>query len=267
MTLVTARDYAWIRTSRMFGDAMAGGYGLALVRGIAPTDVLRLMVAEPKGTGEGLDALVEEHLEHRDATDYWDDSFIAGAFTVPGANGDWTLVFDFNGGVGTSRFMPSLSQNGRAVSHSTNGGAPIDLFDWCEDGELRTGFEWPRNRYGSTPDELVPVMREIGFDLTEDEDEDGTGPSTDTKAAVLALTERLTGVRLTEELLKNAHYHLGHVPEAPAAEWTKMVIDVTGADGERFYKEVTREEVEAATALARARAEEPIVILGPSSPT
>ncbi len=257
----------------MFGDAMRGGYGLALVRGIAPTDVLRVMEAEPKGTGEGLDALVEEHLEHRAATDYWDDSFIAGAFTVPGTDGEWTLVFDLNGGVGMSRFMPSLSQNGRAVSHSTNGGAPIDLFDWCEDGELRTGFEWPTNRYGSTPDELVPVMREIGFDLTEGEDEDededegGTGPGTDTKAAVLALTEYLTGVRLTEELLKNAEYHFGHVPEAPAEEWTKVVIDVTGADGERFYREVTREEVEAATALARARAEEPIVIPGPSSPT
>ncbi|WP_284453794.1 DUF6461 domain-containing protein [Streptomyces sp. MRC013] len=131
------------------------------------------------------------------------------------------------------------------MSHSTNGGAPIDLFDWFEDGELRTGFERPTNRYGSTPDELVPMMREIGFDLTEDEDD--TGPDTDTKAAVLALTERLTGVRLTEELLRNAQYHFGHVPEAPAAEWTKMVIDVTGADGERFYKEVTREEVEAAS--------------------
>ncbi|MER7110434.1 DUF6461 domain-containing protein, partial [Streptomyces sp. NPDC000229] len=31
--------------------------------------------------------------------------------------------------------------------------------------ELRTGFEWPTDRYGSTPDDLVPVMREIGFGL------------------------------------------------------------------------------------------------------
>ncbi len=114
---------------------------------------------------------------YRAATDYWDDSFIAGAFTVPGTDGEWTLVFDFNGGVGMSRFMPSLSQNGRAVSHSTNGGAPIDLFDWFEDGELRTGFEWPTNRYGGTPDELVPMMREIGFDLTEDEDDTGRAPT------------------------------------------------------------------------------------------
>ncbi|WP_189948903.1 DUF6461 domain-containing protein [Streptomyces roseolus] len=214
MTLVTAHDYAWIRSSRIFSDAMASGYGLALVRGISPADVLRLMEAEPQGTGMGLGSLVEQHLEHRDETDYWDDSFIAGAFAVPGTAGDWTLVFDFNGGVGMSRFLPALSLNGQAVSHSTNGGKPMDLFDWYVNGELRTGFEWPTTRYGSTPDELVPVMREIGFDLVKDEE--GAGPSTDTKAAVLALTERLTGVRLTEDLLKGAEYHFGHVPEQPA---------------------------------------------------
>ncbi|MFE9046502.1 DUF6461 domain-containing protein [Streptomyces sp. NPDC007818] len=28
---------------------------------------------------------------------------MAGAFTVPGADGDWTLVLDFGGGAGTAR--------------------------------------------------------------------------------------------------------------------------------------------------------------------
>ncbi|MFK0258251.1 DUF6461 domain-containing protein [Streptomyces sp. NPDC090445] len=264
MTLVTAQDYSWIRSSPVFRNAIEGGYGLTLVQGITPGDVLRVMGAEPQGTGAGLDALVEQHLDQRDATDYWDDSFIAGAFTVPGTDGDWTLVLQFDGGVGMQpRFLEALSAGGRAVAHSTNGGAPVDLFHWYEAGELRTGFERPVDRYGSTPDDLVPMMREIGFDLTEDED--GTGPSTDTKAAVLALAERLTGVQLTEELLRDAEYHLGHVPEEPAEEWTELVIDITDAHGERFCKEVTREEVEAATARARAEAEAPIVIPGPSS--
>jgi choline dehydrogenase-like flavoprotein len=265
MTLVTAHDYAWIRSSPVFRNAIEGGYGLTLVRGVAPGDVLRAMGAELQGTCTGVDALIERHAELRDATDYWDDSFIAGAFTVPGTGGDWTLVLQFDGGVGMQpRFLEALSAGGRAVTHSTNGGAPIDLFHWYEAGELRTTFEWPTDRYGSTPDDLVPVMREIGFDLPGDED--STGPSTDTKAAVLALTERLAGVRLTEDLLKDAEYHLGHVPEEPAEEWTKVVIDITDANGERFYKEVTREEVEAASARAREEAEAPIVILGPSSP-
>jgi hypothetical protein len=151
----------------------------------------------------------------------------------PGTGGDWTLVLQFDGGVGMRpRFLEALSAAGRAVTHSNNGGAPIDLFHWYEAGELRTSFEWPIDKYCSTPDEPVPLMREIGFDLTED----GTGPSTDTKAAVLALAERLTGVRLTEELRKDAGYHLGHVPEEPAEEWTKFVIDITDAHGERFHK-------------------------------
>lgn len=265
MTSVTAQDYAWIRSSPVFRTALEGGYGLTLVRGVSPSDVLRAIGAEPQGTCTGVDALIEQHMDQRDATDYRDDSFIAGAFTVPGTDGNWTLVLQFDGGVGMRpRFLEALSADGRAVAHSTNGGAPIDLFHWYEAGELRTSFEWPTGRYGSTPDDLVPVMREIGFDLTEDED--GSGPSTDTKAAVLALAERLTGVRLTEELLKDAEYHLGLVPEEPAEEWTKIVIDITDAHGERFYKEVTREEVEAASARARAEAEAPIVIIGPSSP-
>ncbi|MET9674816.1 DUF6461 domain-containing protein [Streptomyces sp. NPDC006482] len=274
MTLVTADDYAWIRSSALFRDAIEGGYGLTLVRDVAPGDVLQAMGAEPQGTCAGVDALIQAHLNQRDATDYWDDSFIAGAFTVPGTDGDWTLVLHFDGGVGMrARFLEALSAGGRAVTHSSNGGAPIDLFHWYEAGEHRTTFEWPTARDGSTPDDLVPLMREVGFALPENgaggesEDGDGEGPSTDTKAAVLALAERMTGVRVTEELLKDAEYHLGHVPEEPAEEWTKIVIDITDAHGERLYKEVTREEVEAATARAREEANAPIVILGPSSPT
>jgi benzoyl-CoA reductase/2-hydroxyglutaryl-CoA dehydratase subunit BcrC/BadD/HgdB len=107
-------------------------------------------------------------------------------------------------------------------------------------------------------------MREVGFALSDDEGE--TSERVDTKAAVFALAERLTGVRVTEELLRDAEYQLGHVPEEPAEDWTGIVIDITDARGERFHKEVTRDEVEAAMERARARAEEPIVIRDPSSP-
>jgi hypothetical protein len=223
------------------------------------------MEAEPQGTCTGVDALIERQEELLDATDYWDESFISGAFTVPGAGGDWTLVLHFDGGVGMwPRFLEALSAGGRAVVHSSNGGKPIHLFHWYEDGELRTTFEWPTARDGSTPDALNSVMREVGFDLSDDEGDNGA--RVDTKAAVLALAERLTGVRVTEELLRDAEYHLGHLPEEPAEEWTGIVIDITDAHGERLYKEVTREEVEAAVARARAESAEPTVILGPSSP-
>jgi hypothetical protein len=126
----------------------------------------------------------------------------------------------------------------------------MHFFHWYEDGELRTTFEWHTTRSGSTPDALNSVMREVGYVLSDDEDE--TTEDVDTKAAAFALAERLTGVRVTEDLLQHAEYHLGYVPEEPAGEWTGIVIDITDAHGERLYKEVTREEVEAASARTRA---------------
>jgi hypothetical protein len=239
MTSVTAHDYAWIRSSLVFRHALETGYTLTLVRGVAPGDVLRVMEAEPQGICTGADALIERQDELLDATDYWDESFIAGVFTVPGEGGDWTLVLHFgDGGMGMRpRFLQALSAGGRAVVHSSNGGKPIHLFHWYEKGELRTTFEWPTARDGSTPDALNSVMREVGFELSDDEGE--TSERVDTKAAVFALAERLTGVRVTEELLRDTEYQLGHVLEEPAEEWTGVVIDITDAHGERFYKEVT----------------------------
>ncbi|MFG2129511.1 DUF6461 domain-containing protein [Streptomyces sp. NPDC048751] len=266
MTSVTAHDYAWIHTSPLFRHARDIGYSMTLVRGVAPEEVLRVMETEPLGTRPGADALVERQNALFEATDYQDDSFIAGAFTVPGEGGDWTLVLLFDGGAGMRpHCLAALSAGGRAVMHSSNGGKPMDWFHWYEDGELRTTFEWPTVRDGSDPDALVTVMREVGFDLSDDEDD--TDAAVDRKTAVLALAERLTGVRVTEHLLHDAEYRLGQVPEEPAEEWTGIVIDITDAHGERFYREFTREEVEAGVARARAEAAAPVVVPPPSPPT
>ncbi|AOR29965.1 hypothetical protein BFF78_01700 [Streptomyces fodineus] len=266
MTSVTAHDYAWIRSSSLFRYGLETGYTLTLVRSVAPTEVLRVMEAEPQGTCTGADALIERQDELGDPTDYWDESFIAGAFTVPGEGGDWTLVLHLgDGGMGMqSRFLEALSAGGRAVVHSSNGGKPMHFFQWYEDGELRTTFEWPTARDGSTPDALNSVMREVGFELSDIEGE--TSERVDTKAAAFALAERLTGVRVTEELLRDAEYQLGHVPEEPAEEWTGIVIDITDAHGERFYKEISRDEIEGAAGRARAEAAEPDATRRPSSP-
>jgi hypothetical protein len=267
MTSVTAHDYAWIRSSALFGYALETGYTLSLVRGVAPREVLQVMGAEPQGACTGADALIERQDELGDPTDYWDESFVAGAFTVPGEGGDWTLVLHVaDGGMGMqSRFLEALSGGGCAVAHSSNGGKPMHFFNWYADGELRTTFEWPTARAGSTPDALNSMMREVGFALSDDEAE--TSERVDTKAAVFALAERLTGVRVTEELLRDAEYQLGLVPEEPAEEWTGIVIDIADAHGERLYKEVTRDEVEGAFARARGKAAGPAVNRGPSSPT
>lgn len=263
MNSVTAHDYAWIRTSPLFRHAMESGYTLTLIQGRTPREVLRAMAAEPRGTGEGTAGLIEADDAHRAEVDhdYWDESYVAGAFSTPGENGDWTLVLGFDGGLGIAgASVEALSQGGRVVAHSTNGGKPIHLFHWFEDGELRTTFEGPSARDGNTPDELVPLLREVGFPLAPGGEHDESAPDVDRKAAVLALAERLTGIRVTESLLQGATYELGLVPEQPSEEWTGVVIDITDANGERLYREWTYEQIATASDRARAEANAPVVI-------
>ncbi|MFJ6797317.1 DUF6461 domain-containing protein [Streptomyces sp. NPDC091268] len=264
MNSVTAHDYAWIRTSPLFRHMVESGYTLTLIRGRTPREVLRAMEAEPRGTGEGTAGLIEADDDHRSEGDhdYWDESYVAGAFSTPGEDADWTLALGFDGGLGIAApHVETLSKGGRVVAHSTNGGKPIHLFHWFEDGELRTTFEAPSARDGSAPDELVPLLREVGFPLTSEGEHDESAPEVDRKAAVLALAERLTGIRVTEALLQDAVYELGLVPEQPAEEWTGMVIDITDAHGERLHREWTYEEIAAASDRARAEADAPVVII------
>ncbi|MEU3337957.1 DUF6461 domain-containing protein [Streptomyces sp. NPDC006668] len=270
MNLVTAHDYAWIRTSPLFRHMMGSGYTLTSIRGRTPREVLRAMEAEPVGTGAGTAGLLEADDAHRADVgyDYWDESYVAGAFSTRGEMDDWTLVLGFDGGLGiTHACVETLSRGGRVVAHSTNGGKPIDLFHWYEDGELRTTFEVPSARDGNTPDELLPLLREVGFPLTPDGEHDESAPDVDRKAAVLALTERLTGIRVTESLLQDAAYELGLVPEQPAEEWTGVVIDITDAHGERLHREWTYDEIATASDRARAEANAPVVITYDAPPT
>ncbi|MFJ2766550.1 DUF6461 domain-containing protein [Streptomyces sp. NPDC087300] len=270
MNLVTAHDYAWIRTSQLFRHMMESGYTLTLIRGRAPREVLRAMEAEPRGTGQGTAGLIEADDAHRaeGGYDYWDESYVAGAFNTLGENGDWALVLGFDGGLGIAgACVETLSRGGRVVAHSTNGGKPIHLFHWFEDGELRTTFEGPSSRDGNTPDELVPLLREVGFPLTPEGEHDASAPDVDGKAAVLALAERLTGIRVTESFLQDATYELGLVPEQPAEEWTGVGIDITDAHGEHLYREWTYEEIATASDRARAEANAPVVITYNKPPT
>ncbi|MFJ6483767.1 DUF6461 domain-containing protein [Streptomyces sp. NPDC091682] len=222
MTLATAADYGWIHSpSSMFAFGMEFGYSLTLVRGVSPSELFRIVGAEPQGVCEGLGELIHEQQEFLGGYDTWPDSFLAGAFTVQGEGGDWTLVLEFGGGLDMrTDIMEAISAETCAVSHSSNGGKPMDFFHWYEQGELRTTFEWPADRTGSTPDALNPLMLAVGLDPS------GEGePEVDVKTAVLALTERLTGVRVTQELLAEAEYHVGEMPEEPAEEWENNTTD------------------------------------------
>nr|QIZ00219.1 hypothetical protein HEP87_48345 [Streptomyces sp. S1D4-11] len=48
---------------------------------------------------------------------------------------------------------------------------------------------------------------------------------------------------MTEELLMEAEYRAGEVPEEPAEEWESITIDITDTDGERTYVHVGKDQL------------------------
>ncbi|MFE0513903.1 DUF6461 domain-containing protein [Streptomyces sp. NPDC058964] len=197
----TATDYAWLDERYA---ALMEAYCVTLVEGIAPEELLRELGAEPDERISGVEALAEPSY---DAWDEYDDDLLLVAVA---AVGDWTLMVEHNGYVGiTDRFALPLSRGRTVVSHFRNINA-VDHFYWFEDGDIRLHFEplFPHRRDGSRPDELLAEMRESGFDLGKEEDQD---VSLHTEAA-FALAHRITGVRPTPELFESLEFVCGLVP-------------------------------------------------------
>lgn len=88
------------------------------------------------------------------------------------------------------------------ISHFTNINA-VGTFLWAEDQTLRLCFDpmFPEDRWGTAPDELLDVMRRIGFPFEDDD------PETDLSSpAAFVLAEHLTGIALTPALLQNTTF-------------------------------------------------------------
>ncbi|MFJ8438016.1 DUF6461 domain-containing protein [Kitasatospora griseola] len=202
----TAHDYAWLADSRWFAVCLQDGYSLSLVRGRTPQQALESIGAVPQGFGDGADDLFDCQEELREwVDDDQDSSFAVGAVAVPGTGGDWTLLLALDGGGGMLRHLAALSRGGAAVTHDSNGGKPLHMFHHHLDGELRTAFEHPASANGSDPHALDAPLHEIGHRDTAD--------TLERKAVVFALSERLTGVRITEETVRDAEFVLGVVPD------------------------------------------------------
>ena len=201
----TAADYQWIED---YSD-LAEAYCVTLVRGVTVQEFLTAMKAEPEGDLTGYAALDRRAGEVYD--EHSGDKYLIGATTIPGDHGEWVLGLEANGFLGTlPHLLEPLSSGTRLVSHFCNVNA-VDRFQWYEDGTLCTYFEplFPTQRDGSTPDELLEAMAEVGFDLEEDDEEFIDSPTTE---AAFALADRLTGVHLTPEVLDNATFATGLTP-------------------------------------------------------
>jgi hypothetical protein len=135
-----------------------------------------------------------------------------GVTVVPGSDADWALGLEVNGYLGvTPDVLVPLSAGTCAVSHYASEG--VSSFYWAENGEIRLSFRPldAASREGTDPDALLAAMQEVGFDVSED------GDNLDhPDAAAFALAERLTGVRVTADMLEQATYTCGIAPAGGA---------------------------------------------------
>jgi hypothetical protein len=135
--------------------------------------------------------------------------------------GDWTLMVEYNGFMGTEpEVMLPVTRGRAAVSHMANV-SPVGPFCWYVDGCVRMSYgEDPYCRGGSHPDALLEVMRKVGFGPLEDPDADAEEMKSFT-AAKFALAHYVSGVRLTRRFLERAEFTCGLVPRNPAASWLR----------------------------------------------
>lgn len=199
-------DYAWVR---QWVDDVSQAYCLTLARGLTPGQFLERLGARieaPSRTGTELSLPSFETWDQ-----YEGQALFIGATTVRGTDADWALGLEVNGFLGvTPAAIVPLSASATVVSHFRNVEA-VDSFYWVENGDIRLSFQpgSPAWREGSTPDALADEMRSAGFDLREDAEYDPRNVATE---AAFALAERLTGVHLTPELLKESVYLCGIAP-------------------------------------------------------
>jgi hypothetical protein len=202
---ITEADYADI-----FGtdEDFLESHCVTYVQAMSPADLLRELRAQritPGTAVTGVGALRELTNETYDRADS-EGTRLVGVTAV----GDWALMAEFNGLLGTDPEVMLAATRGRtAVSHMANV-APGQPFFWYEDGSVRMSYyEDPYLRGGDRPDELLDVMRKVGFGPLEDPDEDD-GKLT-YALANFALAHHVTGVRLTRRLLETAEFTCGFV--------------------------------------------------------
>ncbi|WP_437427193.1 DUF6461 domain-containing protein [Williamsia muralis] len=195
-------NYAW--TSR--ATDLFNGFSLTYVRDATVAGVIdslptvgdEVRSADFRTLAEGSSRLREEVGGERQ---------YVGLFQV----NEWSVMYESNGYVGaTPSISGPLSLGREVISHHRNISNALETFHRFVDGELRTHFQpkFPDMRYGTSPDELLPMMHEIGgFNLTDAD----TFTANDTMAATFALCDALSGLQLSPALLRNSRYEIAEV--------------------------------------------------------
>lgn len=195
----TAADYTWFE--ECFPE-LAEAYCFTLVRGLTPSEVLDRLGGRTEPSQTGTAAIEDASFALLDRSDN------ARQFIAMTTVGDWTLLIEPNGylGVTEERALPA-SAGTRWVSHFVNING-VDSFLWAEDAVNRLTFEpgLPDCRWGTTPDELLDAMHHSGFQFWDETSDTAEHLAAE---AAFALTEHLTGVRITPELLQDTTFICG----------------------------------------------------------
>lgn len=190
----TAADYAWFEDD--FPD-IAEAYCFTLVRDLSPAELMSRLEGRQEAPLQGIAAVVDAAFAQYDLDEK--NRQLVAMTTV----GTWTLLIEPNGYLGVTEEQALPASAGTSwISHFTNINA-VGTFLWAEDQVLRLCFDpmFPEDRWGAEPDELLDVMRRIGFHLEVEDPEPDFSPQ-----AAFALAEHLTGVAVTPALLRDTTF-------------------------------------------------------------
>jgi hypothetical protein len=192
--ITPAGDYAW------FADhSLAEAFSFIFVRGLTPEQ----LVARMGGRAEDFSWMsLDESIGADPGYDY-NTEFVAVT-----AVGDWAFVAQYNSWLGSDDgFIVPLSAGTRLVSLYHLDIKGLEEFRWVEDGEIRFAF-WAQDGFSEIPDELVETVEQLDRDGRKHEWELFRGPG-------LVLIERLTGVKLTPQILGESMYLSGVITKPP----------------------------------------------------
>ncbi|MEV0179011.1 DUF6461 domain-containing protein [Streptomyces sp. NPDC050625] len=194
----TGAGYVWFE-ERFPG--LAEAYCFTLVHSVPPSEVLHRLQGREGPPRTGAEQIVEAAFDLLESDDT--RQLIAMA-----SIGDWTLLIEPNGYLGVTEEKALPASAGTSwISHFVNING-VDSFLWADDTTNRLAFEpgFPDSRWGTSPDEPLKAMHDIGFqswEETSDTAEDLSAP------AAFALAEHLSGVRITPELLQETTFTCG----------------------------------------------------------
>lgn len=215
----TYRDYLWLGKQYEFWTG--NGYCATLIRNATPEQVLEALDAGPRRpTAYGLNdvGLEDVNFEILKLVEFPKSQVIA----VTAVGDGWTLMIQQNSGyVGIdAQLMAPIIAGHEVISHYTSVNAD-GRFIWWRDGREQISFDTllpGHDLLDSTrwePDVYAHIMNLINQVGGIEFDYDGTRTESHHVQGAFALAERLTGVRITHNILDEAPYIVAIAPTLP----------------------------------------------------